>query len=179
MTTGVGTPYFRAPETVGHVRMGDGAHYGAASDVYSLALLMWCVWSCEIVPFPGFVDSVALARAIERGQRPVIDDSDFSDCPAIVELMKRMWAGEPRARPTAREVLADVEALARTTLGLEAVAPVASVARGGVTSPTTPHGGDNLASSPAVRGSSVFGRFSFMSDTGRPSFAPSALDRRV
>ncbi|MFE6965146.1 protein kinase [Agromyces sp. NPDC057679] len=100
----VGTPGYLSPEQV------SGAAPGSAADVYSLGLLMLEARTGRRA-FPGPAAEAASARLVRDPEVPGELGSDW------VELLTRMTAREPAARPTALEVAVAATALARTSPG--------------------------------------------------------------
>ncbi|MFF2495398.1 serine/threonine-protein kinase [Agromyces sp. NPDC058064] len=100
----VGTPGYLSPEQV------SGVAPGSAADVYSLGLLVLEARTGRRA-FPG--------PAVEAASARLVNDPEIPDelGPAWVELLTRMTAREPGARPTALEVAVAAAALATTAPG--------------------------------------------------------------
>jgi serine/threonine protein kinase len=104
MTGDTGTLRYMAPEVaLGHP-------YGAASDIYSLSLVMYEVLSLY-TPFVAIkAATVFHETVIKGGQRPPLD----SCWPQrIQELLEQMWDDDPGKRPTSSQVVYAVEELLR------------------------------------------------------------------
>jgi len=59
-----------------------------------------------IAPFAHLDNDLAIGKAMDRGERPLLpslDASDVATC-AIVELICTMWAADPLTRPEAADV---------------------------------------------------------------------------
>ncbi|MFF2277062.1 protein kinase [Agromyces sp. NPDC058126] len=100
----VGTPGYLSPEQV------SGVAPGSAADVYSLGLLVLEARTGRRA-FPGPAAEAASARLVRDPEVPGELGSDW------VDLLTRMTAREPAARPTALEVAVAATALAPTSPG--------------------------------------------------------------
>uniref|UniRef100_U9SNA1 Protein kinase domain-containing protein n=1 Tax=Rhizophagus irregularis (strain DAOM 181602 / DAOM 197198 / MUCL 43194) TaxID=747089 RepID=U9SNA1_RHIID len=81
-------PYI-APEAI------VGKEYSFASDIYSIAMIMWEISSGQ-PPFANYKKDYNLAMNIVNGKRPTI----VSETPLkYVELMKQCWDADPKKRP--------------------------------------------------------------------------------
>ncbi|MFF2272842.1 serine/threonine-protein kinase [Agromyces sp. NPDC058136] len=105
----VGTPGYLSPEQV------SGAAPGSAADVYSLGLLVLEARTGQRA-FPGPAAESASARLARDPEIPAALGADW------VELLRRMTAREPAARPSALEVAV---AAAELETGATPVAPSA------------------------------------------------------
>jgi len=89
-----------------------------ASDIFSLALTFWNVWTGEY-PFPERSDMGAMA-ALRRGERPPRPRGDLDILPGTMgsfwALIQTMWGHEAAGRPTATEVLAEMEEIFGTLM---------------------------------------------------------------
>lgn len=97
----IGTPGYLSPEQV------SGVAPGSAADVYSLGLLVLEARTGRRA-FPGPAVEAASARLVSDPEIP----AELG--PAWVELLTRMTAREPGARPTALEIAVAAAALATT-----------------------------------------------------------------
>jgi len=105
MTACTGNLYFSAPETF------KGDPHSPASDVYSLAILLYEVFTSK-VPFEGEGAQRVAFQVSQEGRRPSVDDLEQSDCPpSLVSVITQLWAQEPSERPSLpmlQQVLDDV-----------------------------------------------------------------------
>jgi len=89
-----------------------------ASDVYSLAMIMWQVCMRKR-PYED-LNFIQVALAIQQSQRPPIPSSE-AVCPkAFANLMQSCWNDDPRKRPTMSQVVArldDMRIQAHTSIG--------------------------------------------------------------
>ncbi len=70
--------------------------YSQKSDVYSLGILLWELWSNCRVPFALVTQNEEVARRVLAGERPPIPQG----CPAGVQrLMHACWKQKPDERP--------------------------------------------------------------------------------
>ena len=95
MMTGVGTPYYMAPEI-----LGDGA-YDSKVDVFSFACVLY-----EMLTGGHLHEArtpFAYARAIMKGSRPEIP-AEIEHRP-LGDLLQRCWDGDPEVRPTFNEIV--------------------------------------------------------------------------
>jgi hypothetical protein len=112
MTANVGTPLYRAPETMTATQV---TRYDASSDMYAAGLVVWAVMHLQHNPFPHYTKALDLARGVLTGERPPIDDAlfAFDGGARLKQLMQAMWQGDPAARPTAQQALDELEAIGR------------------------------------------------------------------
>jgi len=112
MTSNVGTPLYRAPETMTATQV---TRYDASADIYSAGLVVWATMHLEHNPFPHYTKALDLARGVLTGERPPINDElfAFDGGARLKQLMMAMWQGDPGARPTAQQALDELEAVAR------------------------------------------------------------------
>jgi hypothetical protein len=86
---GAGTPAWQAPE-----QFDDVATITTFSEVYAFAIIVW-----ELLhggqPWDGKA-SLAISRAVDRGERPAITAADGM----LRQLMTECWLREPKQRPT-------------------------------------------------------------------------------
>ena len=95
MMTGVGTPYYMAPEILGD------KDYDSKVDVFSFACVLY-----EMLTGGHLYEArtpFAYGRAITKGVRPTIP-ADIEGKP-LGELLQRCWEGDPRLRPTFEEIV--------------------------------------------------------------------------
>lgn len=89
-----------------------------ASDVYSLAMIMWQVCMRKR-PYED-LNFIQVALAIQQRQRPPIPSSE-AVCPKVfANLMQSCWSDDPRKRPTMAQVVArldDMRIQAHTSIG--------------------------------------------------------------
>ncbi|KAH8097256.1 protein kinase [Aureococcus anophagefferens] len=109
LTGNCGTVRFMAPEVASPA--GESRRYGAAADIFSLALCFYFVW--ERVPphvdgsVDGATDAATYLEALRGGARPA-----FRRTPgAVRDLVAAMWALDPRDRPSARDLGAALDAV--------------------------------------------------------------------
>ena len=79
--------------------------YGFAADVYSLGMTLFAAWATLTTPLDTVIDQVE--RLHTDGTPP--EGFDATVCP-FAELILRMVAHEPGARPTAGEVVRAIDA---------------------------------------------------------------------
>ncbi|TAK78554.1 MAG: hypothetical protein EPO11_01100 [Gammaproteobacteria bacterium] len=101
-TTIVGAPACMAPEVI------LGALYTPKSDIYSFGMVAWdLVDNGENDPYPSD-NPYQIIRFVLKGQRPTIpvgcDDQ-------LSKVIKRCWVQGPTLRPTAEQLLADMDSL--------------------------------------------------------------------
>nr|BAN40593.1 tyrosine protein kinase, putative [Entamoeba invadens] len=95
-----GTPYYIAPEVA------DYNEVSFAGDVYALSYIMWQTFTQKDL-YPEYDDFDIFAEDIlQGGKRPEIDDSVPEK---FVPTMIKMWDGDPDNRPTAKEVLDELQ----------------------------------------------------------------------
>lgn len=88
------------------------------ADTFSVAVL-FNVLLCGDEPFPTFQDSQIIA-AYMNGKRPELPKSPSGQTAQLVALIKSMWAGNPKDRPSMKEVeveLKRIEESRSTILG--------------------------------------------------------------
>ena len=92
--TMVGTPMWSAPEVLLCER------YGKAIDIYSLAIVLVEIVTCED-PYPLSTPPVAIIAGVMSGKRPVLPSWIRND---VSQLIQSCWKQEPSERPAAHEV---------------------------------------------------------------------------
>eukprot|EP01107_Rhizomastix_libera_P010872 TRINITY_DN281_c4_g1_i1.p1 TRINITY_DN281_c4_g1~~TRINITY_DN281_c4_g1_i1.p1 ORF type:complete len:1240 (+),score=268.39 TRINITY_DN281_c4_g1_i1:23-3721(+) len=100
MTKGVGTPIYMAPELLRNEM------YSMPSDVYAFALVMWSVWH-ETEPYKGIENNFEIYQMVLDGKRLNIP----VDC-TYGELVTQCWNADPSERPTFKETIPVLCALA-------------------------------------------------------------------
>ncbi|RIA87828.1 kinase-like domain-containing protein [Glomus cerebriforme] len=98
----LGSIYGNLPYIAPEVIVGEG--YTFASDIYSIAMLMWEISSGQ-PPFANYENDYDLAMNIVNGMRPKI----VSGTPLeYKKLMKRCWDANPRNRPSIDTLLVEI-----------------------------------------------------------------------
>ena len=95
----LGTVPFRAPELF------RGKPPAFSSDVYSLAVVMWCLDVREL-PYPNMSPEIIIWRTVASHMRPQLPES--CDCPLLLQyrqLYQECWSADPAGRPTLQRVL--------------------------------------------------------------------------
>ena len=90
---------FMAPEVL------RGKPYTLASDVYSFSMIMW-EFTSGITPYHDRAHDLQLCLSICKGERPEIVEGT-PQC--YINLMEECWNEDPSKRPSALEVLNDIE----------------------------------------------------------------------
>jgi len=100
MTRGVGTPLFMAPEVL------QGTSYTEKADVYSFSI---CLWMLEerLEPFEGEQVISFIPRIIEDNLRPPVNPNHIFSM-----LSRDCWEGAPEERPSFRQIVARIKAIA-------------------------------------------------------------------
>lgn len=89
----VGTPGMMAPELIAADR-----GYTEAVDIFALGIVLRCIWTAEVDPWPSELQTFDVFSCIERGERPPLGE----DCPPMfAKLINRAWAQDPSDRPDA------------------------------------------------------------------------------
>ncbi|PKC61836.1 kinase-like protein [Rhizophagus irregularis] len=84
-----------------------GRQYTPASDIYSLGIIIWVIYSFE-EPFNNRNHDATLILDIIRGLRPEI--SPKMGIPKyIMDLMEKCWDSDPKNRPTAQQIITTLE----------------------------------------------------------------------
>jgi hypothetical protein len=77
--------------------------YDKKVDVYSQAILLWEIFHLQVPYFDVSKDTHSLMCCIvSRSLRPRINQSKCP--PPVTNLMQRMWAADPKARPSMSQV---------------------------------------------------------------------------
>ena len=95
----LGTVPFRAPELF------RGKLPSFSSDVYSLAVLMWCL-DVRDLPYPNMSPEIIIWRTIASQMRPKLPES--CDRPLLLQyrqLYQECWSADPAGRPTLQRLL--------------------------------------------------------------------------
>jgi hypothetical protein len=109
-----GSPLWLAPEMVEDPALAPSM----AADVYSWAVTAWEVMSCRL-PYHDATGEMVVDLNKLRSKNDLVAGSlrpDLSamraDAPAaLVDLMRRAWASEPRSRPVITDVVAQIQAI--------------------------------------------------------------------
>mmetsp|Transcript_14681 Transcript_14681/g.29445 ORF Transcript_14681/g.29445 Transcript_14681/m.29445 type:complete len:640 (+) Transcript_14681:259-2178(+) len=100
MTGVTGTLRYMAPEVVRH------EHYDEKVDVYSFGLVLWYMCTGEL-PLDGRTqDELLQAAAARHDLRPDLTRIKFEP---LRDLMRWCWAGEAKRRPTADDILMELD----------------------------------------------------------------------
>ncbi|XP_038056080.1 fibroblast growth factor receptor 1-like [Patiria miniata] len=82
--------------------------YTIESDVWSFGILMWEIVTLGARPYPHIMTSKDMVRQLRKGYRM----SKPSNCKKqLYSIMRSCWHTNPRARPTFRDVVENLEAL--------------------------------------------------------------------
>ena len=76
-----------------------------ASDIFSLAVLFNETLMGQ-PPYAHLDNDTAVGLAVIQGERPAVLDPSSPGTLLLLELIRSMWADDPRARPEATEVFA-------------------------------------------------------------------------
>lgn len=101
--TVVGTPQYIAPEML---TGGPSAQYSYKVDIFSMGILFWEILHDGQLIYPSQYSIAQILRAIHNGYRPRID-TDMDE--QMINLITRMWSNNVSERPTAKEVLCELE----------------------------------------------------------------------
>lgn len=97
LTEGVGTPYWTAPEVL------QSREYGAKADIYSLGVVLT---ELDTNALPYADTKLTLAQILQGVMSGELQPTLSPDCPPeIAALARSCLQRDPRARPTAQEVL--------------------------------------------------------------------------
>ncbi|EEY53571.1 protein kinase [Phytophthora infestans T30-4] len=116
--TVTGTVEYMAPEMIDS-RTGIAA-YAEAADVYSLAITFWDILYPHREKYPDTSNNHFLIfESVLKGSRPPIEDDEpiNEDVPSrLLELITSAWRSDPRTRPTAQQVVKELENIQETLL---------------------------------------------------------------
>jgi len=99
----VGTYAWMAPEVL------QQRPYDERADVYSYSIVLWEML-CKVEPFKG-LHPMQVMWAVDKGERPPLPP--LPDCPPdYVALIRSCWAREPEERPSFKEALQRLSAMA-------------------------------------------------------------------
>jgi serine/threonine protein kinase len=118
-TRKVGSPYWMSPEML------SGEPYTEATDVYSLAIVLWEILTGS-TPFPQASRSDLKRLIVECGERPTIP----TNVPAVFkQVLESGWQTDARRRPTAQHIVNSLEAFVNSQEQPNASAAAASSRR--------------------------------------------------
>ncbi|ETI35959.1 TKL protein kinase [Phytophthora nicotianae] len=113
-----GTVEYMAPEMVSS-RTGLAA-YAEAADVYSLAITFWDILYPHREKYPDTGNNHLLVfESVLRGSRPPIDEDEIMNeavPPRLLELIISAWRSDPKTRPTAQELVVELEQIQEEVL---------------------------------------------------------------
>lgn len=88
-------------------RDAEGVIDGRAWDVFSLSMVLLCMWRCR--RFWAKLSGFQIANALSQGHRPKFSPGMP---PVVAKLIASMWAAEPGMRPTAEAICSTLESRA-------------------------------------------------------------------
>ncbi|KAG8760808.1 hypothetical protein FRC14_001836 [Serendipita sp. 396] len=104
----VGTVNWQAPE-LWHAR----PKYDHKVDVFSCAMVFWEILQWHLpnkkYPWEGMNEHAIYDAVGSRRHRPSLAGLRKQWCPELVDLVERMWAQDPRERPTMSEVVQELD----------------------------------------------------------------------
>jgi serine/threonine protein kinase len=103
MTGKTGTFRYMAPEV-----FLDDPHYTEAVDIFSAAMLMW-YFVTGVVPFASMPPQVTAQAAALTGSRPSLVDVNKRHSSVLSTIIERCWMQDPSRRPSALELVHDLE----------------------------------------------------------------------
>lgn len=106
--TTAGTPGYMAPELLSN------RPFNKSVDVYSFGVLLWELWAKQF-PFVGWRPADLVAH-VASGGRPDMAQARSMPIP-MRQLAEQCWHADPRARPSAAEVVAKLAAWKPSTGG--------------------------------------------------------------
>eukprot|EP00055_Hartaetosiga_balthica_P015994 m.98536 g.98536 ORF g.98536 m.98536 type:complete len:925 (+) comp9015_c0_seq1:347-3121(+) len=104
-----GTPQWMSPEHHNCDKEKIAYSPSFSSDIYSLAIVLWEIMTGE-VPF-GNSERLTISNLVLDNKRPKIPKNTI---PAYADLVVKSWAQDPNDRPSAKEVLHNLERILRT-----------------------------------------------------------------
>ncbi|KAG7376275.1 hypothetical protein PHYPSEUDO_013845 [Phytophthora pseudosyringae] len=111
---------YMAPEMI-NSRMGLAA-YAEAADVYSLAITFWDMLYPHREKYPETFDNHLLVfEGVLRGSRPPIGEEETMEeavPPKLLELISCAWRHDPNTRPTAQELVKELEQIQEELLAV-------------------------------------------------------------
>jgi serine/threonine protein kinase len=107
MTGKTGSMRYMAPEV-----FLDNPQYDEKVDIYSTGLIMWYMTLGER-PFDRVPAQVVAEKASSSALRPNLDAVRAVGGPRYASLMERCWDTEPARRPSAAELVDELEGLTR------------------------------------------------------------------
>ncbi|KAG3167383.1 hypothetical protein PI124_g4452 [Phytophthora idaei] len=109
--TVTGTVEYMAPEMIDS-RTGLAA-YAEAADVYSLAITFWDILYPHREKYPDTSNNHLLVfESVLSGTRPPIDEHETMNeavPPRLLDLITSAWKSDPKIRPTARQMVQELE----------------------------------------------------------------------
>ena len=103
MTMQVGTCHWMAPEVI------NSEPYSLAADIYSFGIVLWEIAARE-TPYKGIMPIEIPVRVL-KGERPDLNIIGPAVPPGIKDLIRKCWDQNPRARPTFRRIIEELEAI--------------------------------------------------------------------
>jgi serine/threonine protein kinase len=100
-TAELGTVAFMAPETMDATNLRIDPF---RADMYSLGLVLWCMWTCTRDPYPQFANFAQIVNAVTTGARPKFEQNDQQLPAAVRSLVRKLW-GRAKDRPLLEAVL--------------------------------------------------------------------------
>jgi tRNA A-37 threonylcarbamoyl transferase component Bud32 len=113
-TVGIGTPLYMAPEVLRR------EPYDLSSDIYGFGMMLWALMA-EREPWSEYTHAWEIANLVIAGKREEIPALWPS---AIVNLIRRCWAHNPRDRPEAKEICQILQTLTTRELQIHNAAKV-------------------------------------------------------
>jgi serine/threonine protein kinase len=117
--TVTGTVDYMAPEMIGS-RTGL-ASYGEAADVFSLAITFWEMLHPRCEKYPGTNSNHLLVfEGVLSGSRPPIDEHEMAGAVPrrLLELITSAWRNDPSLRPTAQQLVKELEEIQEELLAV-------------------------------------------------------------
>ena len=107
MTGKTGSMRYMAPEV-----FLDNPQYDEKVDIYSTGLIMWYMTMGER-PFDRVPAQVVAEKASSAALRPNLDAVHAVGGPRYASLMERCWSSEPNSRPSAGQLVDELESLTK------------------------------------------------------------------